>query len=95
MNFLALRRQLEAGTLSERDRRIAELVVPGCCDLVTGRIPKLPKVPHSEVLVSVHGRYEGTLSSGIRDDIEAEVRGVLRSYGFADAIAIVRLKAES
>lgn len=41
LDVLALRRELEAGTLSESDRRYAEHLLPGICDLVTGKVKSI------------------------------------------------------
>jgi hypothetical protein len=40
VNVLALRRSIEAGTLSEDDRAAAERMMPGICDAAMGKIER-------------------------------------------------------
>jgi hypothetical protein len=66
VDFVALKRELETGTLVERDRQTAERMVPGICDFVTGKIDRLPCAVSSANRIARKSEHE-------QDELENEL----------------------
>jgi hypothetical protein len=43
VDLVALRKELEAGVLTEKDRQTAEAVLPGACEIAFGNFTKLSR----------------------------------------------------